>query len=233
VTLIVLAIAWLLGIIAADLLGLPALPLAAVGALGALLAAALGRSPRARLVALALCCAALGGARFALAQVPTTPRSVWQLNDRGPLTIEGVVAEDPRRTADGQRVILAAERAVVGERTAAVEGLVLVTLPPYPERRYGDRLVLIGALKTPREADRPGAFDYRQYLARKRIFALMEPKAVRHSAENQGSPFWAALLALRDRARRVLLRELPEPQASLAVGILLGLQSSIPVYPGN
>jgi competence protein ComEC len=32
----------------------------------------------------------------------------------------------------------------------------------------------------------------------------------------------------RDRCRAILLRELPEPQASLAVGILLGLQSSIP-----
>jgi competence protein ComEC len=87
---------------------------------------------------------------------------------------------------------------------------------------------LIGALVAPREAQRPGEFDYRQYLARKRIFSLIEPKAVRQVAENQGSPLWAALLALRDTARRTLLRELPEPQASLAVGILLGLQSSIP-----
>lgn len=38
----------------------------------------------------------------------------------------------------------------------------------------------------------------------------------------------ATLLRFRDRARQTLLRELPEPQAALAVGILLGLQSSIP-----
>jgi len=38
----------------------------------------------------------------------------------------------------------------------------------------------------------------------------------------------ATLLGFRDRARQTLLRELPEPQAALAVGILLGLQSSIP-----
>jgi competence protein ComEC len=105
---------------------------------------------------------------------------------------------------------------------------VLVKLPAYPERRYGDRLSLKGMLTTPREAERPGQFDYRAYLVRKRIFALMEPKTARLLSERNASRAWAALLDVRDRARRVLLRELPEPQASLAVGILLGLQSSIP-----
>jgi len=57
---------------------------------------------------------------------------------------------------------------------------------------------------------------------------LMEPTAVRVIGDHNGAPAWAALLDARGRARRTLLRELPEPQASLAVGILLGLQSSIP-----
>jgi competence protein ComEC len=228
VTLIFLAVAWLLGILAADLFPLPLPPLAGAAVLSVLLAAALGRAPRARLVALALGCAALGALRYDMAQVPTTPRSVWRLNDQGDLTLQGVVVEDSKRTAEGQRVLVAAERVVLGGRARAAEGLVLVVLPPYPERRYGDRLLLVGALETPREAERSGEFDYRQYLARKQIFSLMEPTAVRRLAEDQASPLWSALLGLRDHARRVLLRELPEPQASLAVGILLGLQSSIP-----
>ena len=227
-TLIYLAIAWLLGIVAADLLHLPTPPLAAAAVVCALAAALAGRAPRLRLAALALGCAALGGVRYDLAQVTTTPRSVWLLNDRGDITIEGVVVEDPRRTEDGQRALVAAERVYVGGQARAVEGLVLAKLPPYPERRYGDRLRLGGPLTTPREAERPGQFDYRAYLARKRIFALIEPKAASLVSERSGNAAWAALLDLRDCARRVLLRELPEPQASLAVGILLGLQSSIP-----
>lgn len=227
-TLIILAIAWLLGIVVADLLPLPLPLLAAAAVTGGLLAAALGRMPRLRLAALALCCAALGGARLELAQVAATPRSVWLLNDQGDLTLEGVVVEDPKRSEDGQRALIAAERAIVNGKPRVVEGLVLVKLPPYPERRYGDRLRLSGPLTTPREAERPGQFDYRAYLARKRIFALLEPKAARLLSERNGSPAWSALLDLRDRGRRVLLRTLPEPQASLAVGILLGLQSSIP-----
>jgi competence protein ComEC len=227
-TLIILAIAWLLGILAADLFSLPLLPLGVVVAISLLIAVAGGRVPQARLAALALCCAALGAARFDLAQVPVTPLSVQLLNDQGDLLLQGVVVDDPKRAEDGQRALIAAERVAVGGKTRPVEGLLLVKLPVYPERRYGDRLQLTGALTTPREADRPGEFDYRQYLVRKRIFSLIEPKTVRLLGQNNGSPFWSGLLSLRDRARRVLLRELPEPQASLAVGILLGLQSSIP-----
>jgi len=228
VTLIILTIAWLLGLIAADYQHFSIWILAVVALGGGLCAVLAGRAPRLRLVALALACAALGAGRYNLAQVTTSEHSVWLLNDTGDLTIEGVIVEDPRRTADAQRVLIAAERALTDGRVRQVAGLVQVKLPLYPERHYGDRLRLTGALTTPREAERPGQFDYRAYLARKRIFALMEPTAVRLIGEHDGAPTSAALLSLRDRARGALLRELPEPQASLAVGILLGLQSSIP-----
>ncbi|MEN9933653.1 MAG: hypothetical protein RLZZ387_232 [Chloroflexota bacterium] len=226
--LIVLAIAWLLGVLAADALGLPLPPLLAAAGLTGLVAALLGRHPRARLAALAVCCAALGAVRYDAAQIPATPQSARLLNGQGALTLVGVVAEDPQRTAEGQRVVLAAERVAVGGAERRAEGLVLVKLPPFPERRYGDRLALTGELTAPREAERPGSFDYRRYLERKGIFSLMEPEHARHLSAGGGNPILAALLELRTRCQRVLLRELPEPQASLAVGILLGLQSSIP-----
>jgi competence protein ComEC len=226
--LIILAVAWIAGLIIADLIRVPMTPLVITVVLGALLAAGTGRAPRVRLVALVLCCVALGGLRYNAALVSATPDSVWLLNDTGDVMLQGVIAEDPKRTEEGQRVLLAAERVSVEGRVRRVTGAVLVKLPPYPERRYGDRLVVIGALKTPREAERPGQFDYRKYLERKRIFSLMEPTATRHISAGNASRVWAMLLDLRDRARWVLLRELPEPQSSLAVGILLGLQSSIP-----
>jgi competence protein ComEC len=227
-SLIVLAIAWLVGILSVDLFHIGYSGLAGVLVLGVLVTIAGRRAAGLKLAGLALCCAALGGARLDAAQVQTTPQSIWTYNERGDLTLEGVVADDPKRTGDGQRLLVLAERVIVGGRARAAEGLVLAKLPAFPERGYGDRVRLTGALTTPREAERPGQFDYRAYLARKRIFSLMEPKAVRVLAEHESGALWSALLGWRDRARRVLLRELPEPQASLAVGILLGLQSSIP-----
>jgi competence protein ComEC len=228
VLLIVLALAWLLGILVADLVTLPLTPLLLAALGGVLVAAASGEAPPLRLAALALCCAALGGARLHAAQVPETPQSVRRLNDSGEVALVGMVAADPQRTVEGQRLVLEAEQVLVDGSRRAATGLVLVKLPPYPERQYGDRLRLGGPLETPREAERTGDFDYRSYLARKAIFSLMEPGQVRELGRGGGNPALAGLLALRAQCQRILLRELPEPQSSLAVGILLGLQSSIP-----
>ena len=225
--LIVISIAWLLGVFAADALHLPLAPLLAAAAVGGVGAVITGRVPRARIVLIALCAASLGGARLVAAQVQPTPLSIWLLNGSDQ-RLRGVIAEDPKRAADGQRVVIAADSVQRGGRWARAEGLMLVTLPAYPERRYGDRLELSGMLKTPRPPKRPGEFDYQQYLARKRIFSLLTPSTVIVLSQNNGNPALAALLGVRDTARRVMLRELPEPQSSLAVGILLGIQSSIP-----
>ena len=226
--LIVLSIAWLVGIVFADLLHLPLWPLLAGALVWAVLAIPAGRVPHGRIVMLALCAACLGGARLAVAEVQPTPRSVWQLNGVGELTIDGVVVEDPQRSEDGQRVLIDVRRVLHENNVRPAEGLVLVTLPAYPERSYGDVLRLTGALKAPRGPKREGDFDYRAYLARKHIFSLMQPNATRQVAKDQANPVLGVLLSLRDRAKHVLMRELPEPQSSLAVGILLGIQSSIP-----
>ncbi|NWG21848.1 MAG: ComEC family competence protein [Chloroflexi bacterium] len=227
--LIVLAIAWMAGIILADMLHLPFWWLMGGGACCGVGAWALRDSPRLRLVLLMCCAAALGGARLVAADVPILPQSIRLFNDRGEVSIRGIVTEDPRRLADGQRLVLATDSVRAGGSIwRPAEGLVLVTLPRYPERSYGDRLELTGKLTTPRAAARPEAFDYQVYLARRGIFTLMKPERSRRIAAGQGNPVLAALLGVRDQARRVLLHELPEPQAALAVGILLGLQSSIP-----
>lgn len=227
-TLIILAIAWMAGIFLADTLHLPLWHLVAGGIGCGMAAIVFHRRPRARLVLLVVCAAAAGGARLAAAEIPVLPHSIRLLNDSGDTRIRGVVVEDPRRLTDGQRVVIATDSVHVGDAWQPAEGLALVTLPRYPERFYGDRLELSGALTTPRTAARPGDFDYRVYLARRGIFSLMKPEQARLIASDQGHPLITALLRFRDQARWVLLRELPEPQAALAVGILLGLQSSIP-----
>jgi len=63
-TLILLAIAWMLGIVAADVLHLPLPPLLIGALVGGVVAALAGRAPRLRLAALLLCFAALGGVRW-------------------------------------------------------------------------------------------------------------------------------------------------------------------------
>src|SRR5690349_11071606 len=121
-TLIYLAIAWMLGIIAADLLPLSPVVLQAAAALGALFAAVCWRRPRLRLIGLLHCCATLGGWRYGATQRPPTAQDVRLLRGRGILTLDGFVQGDPKRTDDGQQVILAVQAARIGARPRPAEG---------------------------------------------------------------------------------------------------------------
>ncbi|HMQ33336.1 MAG TPA: DUF4131 domain-containing protein, partial [Chloroflexaceae bacterium] len=124
--LIRLAIAWMLGIVAAHYLRpAPLWPLA--GAAVALCAALAGRGRPRAAAALALC-AALGALRYAGGLPELGPSSVAALVGQGELTLVGAVAADPRRSEDGQRVVVAVEAVLRGDAAAPAEGLALGVL---------------------------------------------------------------------------------------------------------
>ncbi len=71
-------------------------------------------------------------------------------------------------------------------------------------------------------------FSYRAYLARKEILAYL-PRATVTLLERQGGNlFYQTVYALRQRCLAALVSVFPEPQASLLAGILLGVESGIP-----
>ena len=232
-TLIYAALAWLVGLLIADNLPTPILLAFAIAALSTMGILFTRRYPRLRLCLLVLCCMTAGMGRMALAAPQASGRDIAHLLDQGELRLVGVITEDPQHTESKQRAVLTVEHVFLAGKWQTAGGMVLLTLPVYPERHYGDRLELTGQVKLPREAEQPGAFDYRLYLARRDIFTLLEPKTVRLLQPEQGNPIRMALLELRNHSRQILMRSLPEPQAALAVGILLGLQSAIPENVGE
>lgn len=116
---------------------------------------------------------------------------------------------------------------LAGEEWREEEGTVLVQGERFLEVGYGDRLVLKGKLVRPQSS---GPFSYRDYLARQDICALFQKAQVVEQRSDSGG-FWGArlLYGLRSWARHRLESLLPEPQASLLVGILLGTRAGIPV----
>ncbi|NNJ11834.1 ComEC family competence protein [Chloroflexales bacterium ZM16-3] len=226
--LIRLAIAWMAGVVAGALWWPGAAWLWAAAGAGLLAALALRRSPRGLAIALSLACAALGALRYGASVPPAGPDDVRLLAGRGELTLAGTVAGDPTRSEEGQKLLLRVEAARLGAKNRPVEGLVLITLAPFPAYSYGDRLAVTGELLEPRPAAQPGDFDYKAYLAHRGIHVLMrDPAEIRPLAEAGGGPL-RLLYDARERCRATLVRLIPEPQAALIVGILLGIQSSIP-----
>ncbi len=89
--------------------------------------------------------------------------------------------------------------------------------PRLLEARIGDQVSATGLLIAPGESD---TFSYADYLARAGVFSIMRDASVEvlgHSPSLLGS-----LSDLKARAAQFIVQALPEPQASLLTGILLG-----------
>jgi competence protein ComEC len=215
-----------IGILAADQALLPNSPaLAAGGAVLTLVAIAI-RRPWAVAATAVLLGAALGAWRGAAAELPVGPGSLANHVATGSLTLRGTIAEEPRPRGERQQVVLddvsvAEEEPRGGSR--ALDGRLLVRLPRGLAVATGDVLAFEAELEAPRDFD---GFAYREYLARQGVAAIASPRRS-VVAGHQLGPLQEALRGLRAALLNGLNRAVPEPEAALAAGIVLGARSGI------
>ena len=91
--------------------------------------------------------------------------------------------------------------------------------------RYGDLVWITGEPESPPEEE---SFSYKDYLARQGIQTLVAFPKIEVISSGHGNPLIAALYALRLRGYTVINQILPQPQAALLNGILLGLDQDLP-----
>ncbi len=177
-----------------------------------------------------LCALALlaGGLRYQGA-IPDLddPGLVAHYNDGGWLTLEGVVVDypDQRDTWTNLTLEVEALAQAAGADPQPARGRVLLRARRYPEFRYGDRLRVSGLLETPPTFE---DFSYADYLQRRGIYSLIWRPQIEKLGSGEGSAIRRALYATKDRARQALGRLVPDPEAALLQGIVLGTKSSIP-----
>jgi len=216
---------WLAGIgLAAHLeLGVLYWLLAAGAALVA--AVAFWRVGRAGLALAGVAALALGGARYVAATPPTGPGRIDFYAGATGVTVAGRVAAEPELDDTRVRLRVAAAELLMDGRTLPVAGDILVEMRRYPVISYGASLRLMGDLEALDALDNA---DYAAYLERQGIRAVMRFPEVAVVAGEGGSPLYRAMLVARERGRAVIRAALPEPQAALLTGILLGDDSSLP-----
>ena len=194
---------------------------ALVGGGGGVLAATAALSRRAGILvaAIMLIGVAVGAWRGAAAALPEGPGSLASMaasSGSAEHMVSGRVAEEPRPRADRQQVVL---EDVLVERVPA-RGRLLVRLPRAVAVAVGDRVGFSGRLEPPRDFD---GFAYHDYLARQGIGATVSV----FGATVTPGPGSGPLSSLRATLLGGLLSVLPEPEAALAAGILLGVRSGI------
>ncbi|MPZ24414.1 MAG: DNA internalization-related competence protein ComEC/Rec2, partial [Dehalococcoidia bacterium] len=203
-------------------------PLVAIGGISFATGCLLSRRPLEAFLALALALLATAALLHYQARLPSSELTgVARLNDGGEVELRGLVDEEPERRERTQQVRIEVD-AYRGEGGSWVEtsGHVLVTARLFPEYDYGDFVELRGELETPaRDLD---GFDYRDYLARQGIGSVSLFPSLRRTGSGGGNDITRFVNGLRNGLARGIEVSMPEPEASLATGILLGKRSSIP-----
>ncbi len=178
----------------------------------------------ASLASVACLCCALGIARFEIA--------AW--NERDALfdahvgervEVEGVISREPDERASATHLALRVER--LGD--APARRLVLVVTDRFPEFRYGERVVVAGTLKRPEafETDLGRVFDYPGYLSARGIAYTLPFARVEKIGEGEGNVAFALLLRVKRAFMGRIEVLLPEPQAGLAEGLVLGAKRAL------
>ncbi|MFQ6014686.1 MAG: DNA internalization-related competence protein ComEC/Rec2 [Anaerolineae bacterium] len=224
-TLIYLGCAWLVGIYVASLWQ-PPLPILWLLTLPPAVGLILGwRKWQFRMASLCLLTLVLGSLRYSASLPHLDPTTLAHYNDGDLLKLRGIVVAPPDVRDRGVNLEVAAHQLELEGRWQAVSGKALVRVTRYPAYHYGDELEVEGRLETPPEFE---DFSYRHYLARKGIHSMIYRPDLKILARGRGNPFYTALYAFRDQAQEAIALTLPEPQASLLTGILLGVETGIP-----
>ncbi len=224
-TLVYLSIAWVIGIYLGSRFALP-WGLVFIGLLPLCLIPFLSNYKRQLLLASFCLLSLFGGClRFQTSLPVINEHQLQYYNDKGTIVIEGMVATepDPGNTTSVFR-FSATELQVNGVNIEA-SGKAMVTVLRYHEYHYGDILKISGKLGTPPQYD---DFNYKDYLARQGIYSIINYPRIEILDADRGFKPLAWIYSLRNRLSLSLSKALPEPQASLAQGILLGLRGNIP-----
>jgi competence protein ComEC len=121
--------------------------------------------------------------------------------------------------------ILQAEGLKIGRNWHDVQGLVKVTLYRKEIVDLSDQLLLQGTLARPPTSLNQQGFNYRQYLARQRIFALLEVRqkdVVKLISAQKGFSFRKAIFKFKQDLSEIIFWHLGPGEARLLSAILLG-----------
>lgn len=223
-TLFYLSLAWLIGIWLGPRLYLPPQPLVAIAAFVSLATMFL-RHTRLQLLAFCSLTLLLGALRYSITVPHFGPGDLATYNDIGRVSLRGVVYAYPDLRDRYTNLRISASQLKVNEVWLEVRGNALVRAPRFLDLRYGDEVEVLGALETPPTfVD----FSYQDYLAHRGIHSLVQYAHVSVIGHDKGNPLVATIYHLRDYAQETIAMMLPEPEASLLSGILLGLDKGIP-----
>ena len=142
------------------------------------------------------------------------PDILKPLRDSGEVTtLTGIVRGEPDTRDTSTKLLVETEKAKI-----------LVTVPIYPEYRYGDRVRITGNLATPIEFP---DFNYKEFLAKDGIFSVMYGPNVELLESGEGNIIYASILNIKSVLRESLENSLTGRNRELLSAMMLGDNSGL------
>lgn len=179
-----------------------------------------------------LLAAAMAGALRYQVSIPSwTAADLAYYNDQGIAQVRGWISSPPDSRDRIDLLEITAEEISLLENDPSpndfttVDGKLIAMVRTGGGWQYGDEVLLTGLPVTPAENEE---FSYRDYLARQGVYTYFGYPQLKKQGSGRGSFILKLTFGLRDRAYAFINRSLPQPEASLLAGILLGIETDIP-----
>ncbi|OGY44331.1 MAG: hypothetical protein A2729_06130 [Candidatus Buchananbacteria bacterium RIFCSPHIGHO2_01_FULL_39_14] len=154
----------------------------------------------------------------------TDPTKIWFYNN-SKVNFTGVVTEPPDVRINQQKLTVVVRQLNTDHDSRQVFGKVLINANLYPQYEYGDLLEIDCELKKPGKIDE---FAYDRYLALSRIYTYCSYPKIKLLNHNEGIMILSGIFRIKSKLIETINSNLPEPQASLFVAIILGSRRGIP-----
>jgi len=146
-------------------------------------------------------------------------------NDKEELiTLIGFVETEPSLREKIQKFEVRVESLEIKEKSFKISEKILVTTNRYPEYQYGDKLKIIGNLKTPEIFD---GFNYRDYLTKDGIYSVIEWPKIELIGKNFGNPLMKTLFSFKNKLKESLNKATPRPQSATLEALFFGDEENI------
>jgi competence protein ComEC len=222
--LILVSSAWIIGVFIGSILNIPSY--CCLVTLIPLTALIFSRKYVKHVISVSLCILALcsGMVRFACVLADSGTNNIRSYNNTY-VEIQGMISDDPEKGHNTYQLELSTLKIKQSDEWYPISGKLLISTSISTEYRYGDVLTLTGKLEAPPQLN---DFDYQSYLSNKGINSIMKFPLIEIVAHGKGNKFINFVFIIRRDIAKTLSRILPEPQASLAQGIILGIEDNIP-----
>lgn len=143
--------------------------------------------------------------------------------------VEGIIVGEPDVRENNTKLTVGLRSIFVGTTTVPVKEKILVSVPIYPEFKYGDKVKMTVTLDEPTkiESEDGRSFDYGGYLRVRGIWYTSRYTTISFMSSGHGSVIKDLLFKIKNTFTGSLNNVLPQPESSLMAGLLLGTKQSL------